>query len=261
MEDCRKVWGTLRSTSTTVVINAIKQTTPSSLDPSFSIKLKFKNSQNGTTMNNHDHPLFSKVCNIMDLFNLTQVVTDCTHTSPNGNSSLIDLVLISSPPQSLSCTTIPPLANSDHDGLRLTISHKGGTQCSNTKNSLYCEDIDQHSTQWQDMYMSIMEQCIPTKVLPPKRRNRPWINKSISQCIRRRNAAFKRAKNINSPRIWMHYKHIRNRVTSQLQLAKKKFFNNLNLSNPKSFWKSTGLGRTGHICRYSEPQWKPMCNR
>ena len=83
-----------------------------------------------------------------------------------------------------------------------------------------------------------MEQCIPTKVLPPKRRNRPWINKSISQCIQRKNAALKRAKNTNSPRIWMHYKHIRNRVTSQLRLAKKKFFNNLNLPNPKSFWKS-----------------------
>ena len=36
----------------------------------------------------------------------------------------------------------------------------------------------------------------------------------------------------------MHYKRIRNRATSQLRLAKKKFFNNLNLSNPKSFWKS-----------------------
>ena len=118
----------------------------------------------------------------MDLFNLTQVVTDCTHTSPNGNSSLIDFVLILSPLQSVSCTTIPPLANCDHDGLRLKISHKGSTQCSNTKkrtiwqyahadfskanhlisqtdwDSLYCEDIDQHSTQWQDMYMSIMEQ-------------------------------------------------------------------------------------------------------
>ena len=49
VENCRKVSGTLRSTSTTVVINTIKQTTPSSLGPSFSIKWKFKNSQNGTT--------------------------------------------------------------------------------------------------------------------------------------------------------------------------------------------------------------------
>ena len=81
-------------------------------------------------------------------------------------------------------------------------------------------------------------QCIPKKVLPPKRRNRPWLNKSISQSIRRKNATFKRAKNTNSPRLWMHYKCIRNRVSSQLCLAKKKFFNSLNLSNPKSFWKS-----------------------
>ena len=49
VENCRKVWGTLRSTSTTVVINAIKQTTPSSLGQSFSIKRKFKNSENGKT--------------------------------------------------------------------------------------------------------------------------------------------------------------------------------------------------------------------
>ena len=159
-------------------------------------------------MNNHDHPLFSKVFNIMELFNLTQVVTDCTHTSSNGNSSLIDLALVSSPPQSVSCTTIPPLANS---GLKLTITHKGNTQNSNTNkrtiwryahedfskanhlisqtdwDSLYCEDIDTHCTQWQDMYiymyMSIMEQCIPTKVLLPKCYNRTWINKSISQSI------------------------------------------------------------------------------
>ena len=108
-----------------------------------------------------------------------------------------------------------------------------------------------------------MEQCISTKFLPPKRRNRPWINKSISQCIRRKNAAFKTAKNTNSPRIWMHYKHIRNRVTSQLWLAKKKFFNNLNLSNPKSFWKSikalddqdTSVGtlnHNGNLCATDE---------
>ena len=43
-------------------------------------------------MNNHDHPLFSKVCNIMDLFNLTQVVTDCTHTSPMVTALLLILL-------------------------------------------------------------------------------------------------------------------------------------------------------------------------
>jgi len=118
-------------------------------------------------MNNPDHPLYSKVCNIMEVFSLTQVVSECTHSSQSGNSSLIDLALVPSPPQSVTCTTIPPLANSDHNGLKLTASHKTIAQHLHTKrrtvwqyahadfskanrmisqtdwDSLYCEDIDQ----------------------------------------------------------------------------------------------------------------------
>ena len=136
-------------------------------------------------MNNPDHPLYSKVCNIMEVFSLTQVVSECTHSSQSGNSSLIHLALVSSPPQSVTCTTIPPLANPDHNGLKLTAGHKTIAQHLRTKrrtvwqyahanfskanrlisqtdwDSLYCEDIDQHCIQWQNMYMSVMEQCIP----------------------------------------------------------------------------------------------------
>jgi len=36
VENCRKVWGTLRSTNTTAVIQATKKPTPSSFGPSFS---------------------------------------------------------------------------------------------------------------------------------------------------------------------------------------------------------------------------------
>ena len=42
--------------------------------------------------------------------------------SLNGRTSLIDLVLTSSPSQILNCSTIPPLSNSDHRGIHLTIS-------------------------------------------------------------------------------------------------------------------------------------------
>jgi len=42
-------------------------------------------------MSNPDHPLYSNVCNIMEVFSFTQVVTKCTHSSPSCNSSLIDL--------------------------------------------------------------------------------------------------------------------------------------------------------------------------
>ena len=104
--------------------------------------------------------------------------------------------------------------------------------------SLYCADIDQHCMQWQNMFLSIMEQCIPKKVLPPKRRNRPWLNKSIIQSIRRRNAAHKRAKNSNCPTLTARYRRIRNKVSSKLRKAKQQYFSNINPSNLKQFWKS-----------------------
>jgi len=57
----------------------------------------------------------------MSLYGLSQVVSDVTHTNHNGVSSIIDLVLLSSPSQLMKCCTIPPLANSDHNGIVTTL--------------------------------------------------------------------------------------------------------------------------------------------
>ena len=73
-------------------------------------------------LSNPSHPLYPKFCTLADCFSLSQVVTDDTHVSSNGHTSLIDLVLTSSPSQILNCSTIPPLSNSDHRGIHLTIS-------------------------------------------------------------------------------------------------------------------------------------------
>ena len=159
-------------------------------------------------MNNSSHPLYHKVCSLSDYFNLSQVVTDFTHMSPSGSTSLIDLVFTSSVSQVLSCTTIPPLDNlnakSYHNGLHLTVSWKSPclqqrsprgrsvwhyAHADFTKaaqlisetdwDDLFSEDIDLYCTRWQHAYLSIMERCIPRKVLPPRRRNLPWLNKSL----------------------------------------------------------------------------------
>jgi len=42
-------------------------------------------------MSDASHPLYHRVCNLMDSFSLSQVVTGHTHTSPTGRDSLIDL--------------------------------------------------------------------------------------------------------------------------------------------------------------------------
>ena len=75
-------------------------------------------------MSDPSHPLYHKVCNLMDSFSLSQVVTGHTHTSPTGRDSLIDLGFISNPSLLHTCTVIPPLANSDHYGVHTIFNLK-----------------------------------------------------------------------------------------------------------------------------------------
>ena len=159
---------------------------------------------------------------------------------------LLTLVLTSAPSQVLDCSVIPPLATSDHNGLHLNISWKAplpqqqshgrrrtvwryahadfgkaSAMINDTDwDALISEDIDQYCSDWQNTFMSIMDECIPKKVLPPKRRNLPWLNKSLVQSMRRRNCLFKRAKRSGSSLHNSQYKHARNKVISQLRQAK-----------------------------------------
>ena len=66
-------------------------------------------------------PLCNHIDNILQSFSLSQVVTEPTHIKHNGNSSLIDLGLMSAPETLSNCTTVPPLVNSDHLGILIDI--------------------------------------------------------------------------------------------------------------------------------------------
>ena len=63
----------------------------------------------------------NSIASILQMLSLSQVVGTPTHTGPSGDSSLIDLALISNTALLLYCSTIPPLANSDHNGLELSL--------------------------------------------------------------------------------------------------------------------------------------------
>jgi len=57
---------------------------------------------------------------ILQMLSLSEVVGTPSHTGPSGDSSLIDLALISNVALLLYCSTVPPLANSNHNGLELS---------------------------------------------------------------------------------------------------------------------------------------------
>lgn len=71
-------------------------------------------------------------------------------------------------------------------------------------------NIDLHCLNWQQTFLSIIEQCIPKKVLPSRRRDLPWLSKSLIQSMRRRNCLFQRS---NNPAHKTQYKHVRNQIT------------------------------------------------
>ena len=54
----------------------------------------------------------------MNSFDLTRVISSPTHVCHNGK---IDLALISSSSKLKECSVIPPLSNSDHDGIHLAL--------------------------------------------------------------------------------------------------------------------------------------------
>ena len=205
------------------------------------------------------HPFYSKLYSIFESFCLSQIVTDHTHLGPNGTTSMIDLIATSSPSLLQSCETIPPLSNSDHMGLLLQSQwrqarqprggstryiwlykhadwHKAHELIEGTNwDSLLVDDVNISWENWMKHFLEIMAECIPQRLLP-NRRNLPWLSKSLVQLMRRRNMLFSQAKRSGKRLDVEKYKHIRNRVVTQLRRAKSSFLKNLNpRGNSKRF--------------------------
>ena len=76
---------------------------------------------------NSSHPMTTKLTNFCNSLMLTQVVDEPTHMSATSNQSLIDLVFLSHPQKLKQCCVAPPLANSDHCCVNLSVTHRCGT--------------------------------------------------------------------------------------------------------------------------------------
>ena len=207
------------------------------------------------------HPYFCKLQSVTQPFSLSQVVTTPTHLNSNGNHTIIDLVFVSHEQQISDCSVIAPLANSDHCGLRVTLSWKMPQRMTpmrprtvwrykdanfakardminaiNWSSVLPMDNPDTAAMVWQNKFLDIMDECIPAQRLP-RRRKLPWLTKNVVRYMRKRNAAFKKAKK-NNFRNMSKYKNLRNKVTSLLRQEKASHFEKLKPSNMKQFWKA-----------------------
>ena len=68
---------------------------------------------------------FSRLRDILNSFYLVQVIQCPTRSTDDMHHSLIDLALLSDHTLLQRCDSIPPLNNSDHNGLELVLDWKG----------------------------------------------------------------------------------------------------------------------------------------
>ena len=161
--------------------------------------------------------LYKYFCNCISPFSLTQVVQTATHFTNSGNSSLIDLVFLSDVSVLSCCSGIPPLANSDHNGVLLDLILPMLPQQLSTParllwnyaqadfnqarqlidqtdwHSLLSESVSVSMYAWQTKFLEIMDQCIP-RIILAKKKNLPWLTKLTVQALRKKKNVIQESK-------------------------------------------------------------------
>ena len=183
---------------------------------------------------------------------LTQVVSEPTRLS-SRSSTLIDLVLLSQPPLLISCHTIPPLANSDHLGIHLklkTRKQNSNMHAARRKVRRYTHadfskanylldeldlgqvfvlgDIDQSWINWREVFLSIMDLCIPHATLPT-RKLLLWLTKTLVNAMKKKNYYFRKSKRSGDLHAFAKYKTLRNYIVMAFVRPNKPF---LQIYNP-----------------------------
>ena len=80
-------------------------------------------------------------------------------------------------------------------------------------------DIDQSWTRWDNMFYSVISECVPKKILP-SRKHLPWISPSICKAMKMRNSLLKAYKSTGNQYKLLKYKRCRNRIITELRKAK-----------------------------------------
>ena len=155
---------------------------------------------------------------------------------------------------------MPPLLGSDHNTLQHTLANRHAPTHKNRRRKIWLyksadfetanstlkclptaifsdDDVNKFWTEWYDVFMTVMEETIPTKQIKPKTKV-PYLTEELLHLVRKKCRLHKHAKRVGTSRAWTKYTKVRNRVTSELRSAKKIYFHNLadNICTPWDFW-------------------------
>ena len=206
-------------------------------------------------------PLYAELISLSNSYSLDQIISEPTHHSHSGTPSTIDLVFI---PSTLTSehSILPPVLSSDHASILISLHLPKRSRSPTPPNptrrriwlykqadlplmaqlfestdwdALLSPDLDHSWSSFKSHFLSIMNTCIPTKLLPLHPLP-PWISRSISSKIRKRHHLYQRAKSSSSPTVMASYRSLRNSIRSQLKKDKSTFFSSLSSAPPSKFW-------------------------
>ena len=109
-------------------------------------------------------------------------------------------------------------------------------------NSLRHTDMNICAQNIKEYILSLIDSCIPNKVVTIRPSDLPWITTAIKRQIRKRKRDYRKAKLTDEDRHWVKFRIIRNKVISMIHECKKSY--NKSLSDklksgslsPKQWW-------------------------
>ena len=204
----------------------------------------------------------NKLINIMDIFGLSQMITEPTRIT-ESTRSLIDLCLTNSP-EKVSTSGVIHVGISDHSLVYMTRKIRMTRMAVHKKilvrqfkhfdqeNFLHdlsqeswvdvstCNDPDEMWQLWKHHFMRNIDKHAPLRAKRISKKYSPWMTKDIITKIHTRDYWKRKHAKSNSPELWVKYKKARNQVNTCIKNAKRKYFrDNLdaNKKDPKKTWK------------------------
>lgn len=201
------------------------------------------------------------------------MVSESTRITP-VSSSILDLILVSSPSTIQSCRISAPLSNCEHNaitvGVNLLSRLTNGNHLTKTiwihakadithgKNLLRSlpvtsdlDYVDEFWSCWFKHFLSAMRECIPSKTVPIQSFT-CWIDCDISRDIRRRERWYHKFKVSKSAEWLTKYKTLRNAIVCKIKKCQtimlqqscqlcKKSWSSIRLLRPRSIPSSSSL--------------------
>ena len=207
-----------------------------------------------------------------------------THFSPNGDSSLLDLILTSNSDIFRSLNTFPPLGKSDHAVVHCVLAYRPSRSSPGRLRRISgfdkadfaqvnhlllsadwslitsAPDMDVAWEAWKSVFFNIVSAKVPSKYIAKVRPKPAWMSSTLEQAIHAKRALFRRWKRQRTPESWRLFVTKRNEVTKALWKAEYRYIQSLhrNADNAptspdpvKEFWsfikRSTGKQKSQQI--------------